>query len=105
MIRRLSVIAVLCALCLGFGSMLAQAQLQVRSQTFFFNGTCTGTDQVFSRTFSPTITATSLAVIFRYFKIPQVASITHLPAFLARPIELARPRASRTIAGYGAAGS
>jgi hypothetical protein len=68
--RKLGVFAVLCALCLGFGSMSAQAQLQVRSQTFFFNGTCTGTDQVFARPFSPTITATVIGGDIQVFQDP-----------------------------------
>jgi hypothetical protein len=70
MIKKLGAIAVLCALLLGFASMSAQAQVQVRSQTFFFNGTCTGTDQVFTRPFNPTITATVIGGDIQIFQDP-----------------------------------
>jgi len=50
--------------------MSAQAQQQVRSQTFFFNGTCTGTDQIFQRPFSPTITATVTGGDIQIFQDP-----------------------------------
>src|SRR2546428_12743963 len=54
-----SFFAVLCALWLGFGLMSAQAQAPtIKSRTFYYNGTCTGTDQVFSKPFSPTVTGT-----------------------------------------------
>ena len=57
MMKKLSVFAGLCTLWLGFGTLSAQAQAPVLlSQTLYFNGTCNGTDQVFTKPFSPTFT-------------------------------------------------
>ena len=58
MIRRQSIVAALCALCLGLGTIPARAADSdlVKSQTFFFNGTCTGTDQIANKPFNPTFT-------------------------------------------------
>jgi len=56
MIKKIGAIAVSWALLLGFAGISAEAQ-QLRTQTFFFNGTCTGTDQVFVRPFNPTFTS------------------------------------------------
>src|SRR5206468_2047342 len=67
---KVGVIALMGALWLGLASMSAQAQVQVRSQTFFFNGTCTGTDQVFVRNFNPAITATVTGGDIQIFQNP-----------------------------------
>jgi hypothetical protein len=56
MIKQLSTFAVLCALCFGF-SMSAQA-VSVFSQTFYYNGTCTGLDQTTTLPFPTPVTAT-----------------------------------------------
>jgi hypothetical protein len=58
MMKKLSSLIALCALFVGFGAVAAHAADSdiVKSQTFFFNGTCTGTDQVFNRPFNPTFT-------------------------------------------------
>jgi hypothetical protein len=57
MTKKFGVFAGLCALWLGFGIMSAQAQAPPQlSQTFYFNGTCNGTDQVFTKPFTPTFT-------------------------------------------------
>src|SRR5271169_5782068 len=57
MMNKFSRLAGLCVLWLGFGTMSAQAQVPVLlSQTFYFDGTCTGADQVFTKAFSPTFT-------------------------------------------------
>jgi hypothetical protein len=70
MTKKISAIALMGALWLALASMSAQAQVQVRSQTFFFNGTCTGTDQVFTRPFNPTITATVIGGDIQIFQNP-----------------------------------
>ena len=70
MVRKLGVVAILSGLLFGLGSMSAQAQMQVRSQTFFFNGNCTGTDQVFTRPFNPAITATVTGGDIQIFQNP-----------------------------------
>lgn len=70
MMKKIATIAAVWALCLGFASMSAQAQQQVRSQTFFFNGNCTGTDQVFTRPFNPAITATVTGGDVQIFQNP-----------------------------------
>ena len=67
---RISAIVLTAAVWLGLASMSAQAQVQVRSQTFFFNGTCTGTDQIFLRPFNPTITATVIGGDIQIFQNP-----------------------------------
>ena len=69
MLRKLGFFSVLAALWLGLSSMSAQAQ-SVKTQTFFFSGTCTGTDQVFVRPFSPTITATVTGGDIQVFQNP-----------------------------------
>jgi hypothetical protein len=56
MMKKLSMVVALWALCLGLFGLPAQAQELVKSQTFFFNGTCTGTDQVSTKPFNPTFT-------------------------------------------------
>jgi|SRR5271165_3409470 len=70
MIKKIGAIAVSLALLLGFASISAQAQQSVKSQTFFFNGTCTGTDQIFTRPFNPTITATVTGGDIQIFQNP-----------------------------------
>src|SRR5690242_18171091 len=70
MVRKLGVVAILSGLLFGLGSMAAQAQVQVRSQTFFFNGNCTGTDQVFTRPFNPAITANVIGGDIQIFQNP-----------------------------------
>jgi len=54
--KKLSVFAALCGLSLGICSMAAHAQEVVHSQTLYFNGNCTGTDETSDRPFSPTFT-------------------------------------------------
>jgi hypothetical protein len=56
MIKKIGAVAAVWVLWLGFASMPAQAQEVVKSQTFFFSSTCTGTDQVTLRSFNPTFT-------------------------------------------------
>src|SRR5438132_13235283 len=71
MIKKIGAIAVSWAVLLGFAGISAEAQtFTVKSQTFFFNGTCTGTDQVFVRNFNPTITATVIGGDIQIFQNP-----------------------------------
>src|SRR5436305_8692778 len=70
MAKKTGAVSVLLALLLGVASVSAQAQVQVRSQIFYFNGTCNGTDQVFVRPFSPTITATVIGGDILVFQDP-----------------------------------
>jgi hypothetical protein len=55
--KKSRVLAVLWALFAAFISFSARAQ-GLQSQTFYFISTCTGTDQVFLQTFSPTFNGT-----------------------------------------------
>jgi len=71
MIEKVGFFAVLCALWLGFGTMSAQAQVPtVKSRNFYYNGTCTGTDQVFLRPFTPTVTGAVIGGDILLFQPP-----------------------------------
>jgi hypothetical protein len=83
MTKKFSVLAVLSALWLGFGTVSAQAQVPaVKSQTLYYSGTCTGTDEVTSKPFSPTVTGTVIGGDILLFQ-PPTSGITYAFAGIA----------------------